>query len=120
MTKGERIKYLREAKGMTQDELAAKLGTIRQTIYKYEKNIVTNIPSDRVEALAKILETTPEYILGWDEKLKPTPSNTRIENQVLNILKDLNSEGKKKVLEYAEFIKYQGIYKNDYANEFVG
>lgn len=68
MTKGQRIKKLREAKGYTQEELAKRLNTSKQAIGKYEKEIVTNIPSDRLEAMALILDTTPEYILGWDEK----------------------------------------------------
>ena len=67
MTKGERIKNLRILKGMSQEELAKRLETTKQTISKYEKNIVTNIPSDRIEAMAKVLESTPEYILGWIE-----------------------------------------------------
>lgn len=66
MTKGERIKRLREAARMTQEELARRLHTTKQTIYKYEKNIITNIPSDRIEALADILNSTPEHIVGWE------------------------------------------------------
>lgn len=66
MSKGLRIKELREAKGLTQEELAKLLNTKRQTVSKYEQGIVTNIPSDRIEAMARILETTPEYILGWE------------------------------------------------------
>lgn len=66
MRKGDRIRQLREEKGITQEELGKLLSTTRQTISKYEKGVVTNIPSDRVEALARILDTTPEYILGWD------------------------------------------------------
>ncbi len=68
MSKGDRIRDLRRAKGITQIEMARLLSTTKQTISKYENGIVTNIPSDRVEALAKILETTPEYILGWEEE----------------------------------------------------
>lgn len=70
MTKGERIKELREKAGMTQEELAQKLNTTKQTIHKYEKNIVTNIPSDRIEELAMVLDSTPEYILGWEKVQK--------------------------------------------------
>lgn len=71
MSKGDRIRDLRKAKKITQIEMASMLNTTKQTISKYEKNIVTNIPSDRLELIAKILDTTPEYILGWEEKEKP-------------------------------------------------
>lgn len=67
MNKADRIRRLRIKRGITQSELADRLNTTKQTISKYEKGIVTNIPSDRIEALAMILETTPEYLLGWDQ-----------------------------------------------------
>lgn len=67
MSKGARIKELREAKGLTQEELAKLLNTKRQTVSKYEQGIITNIPSDRIESIARILDATPEYILGWEQ-----------------------------------------------------
>ena len=82
MTKGERIKQLRERAGLTQEELAAKLKVTKQTIHKYEKNIVTNIPSDNIEVLANILDSTPEYILGWK---KATPAETKNSNTIADI-----------------------------------
>ncbi len=68
MAKGERIKALREQIGMTQDELAEKLNTTKQTIYKYEMGIITNIPSDKIEELAKLFGVSPSYLMGWDEQ----------------------------------------------------
>ena len=66
MTKGERIAQLREDRGMSQTELAGKVGVLKQTLYKYENNIITNIPSNTVEKLAEALGTTPIYIMGWE------------------------------------------------------
>lgn len=66
MTKGERIKELRIKYDMSQDELAKRLDTTKQTIYKYEHNIVTNIPTDKIEIMANIFHVTPEYICCWD------------------------------------------------------
>lgn len=80
MGKGDRLRSLREQKKLTQEELARLLDTKRQTISKYEKGIVTNIPSDRIEALAKILDTTPEYILGWEEE-KPAEDDGLTDSQ---------------------------------------
>ena len=40
MTLGERIRSLRKARGMTQQELADKLHTTKQTIGKYEQGII--------------------------------------------------------------------------------
>ena len=70
MAKGERIKALREKNGMTQDELAEKLGTTKQTVYKYETGVITNIPSDKIEEMAALFGVTPSYLMGWDEDPK--------------------------------------------------
>lgn len=48
MTIGDKIKALRVSAGMTQGELAEKVGTIKQTIYKYESGKVENIPLKKV------------------------------------------------------------------------
>ena len=66
-TRGEAIKALRKAAGLSQEELADKLGTTKQTIYKYEAGIVTNIPSDKIELMSQIFGVSPAVIMGWDE-----------------------------------------------------
>ena len=68
MAKGERIKALREQFGMTQDELAEKIGTTKQTVYKYEMGIITNVPSDKIEAMADLFGVSPSYLMGWDDQ----------------------------------------------------
>ena len=75
MTIGERIKELRRKYGMTQDELAEKIQTTKQTIFKYENNIITNIPAKRVNAIAEVFNVSPAYIMGWDSDDRPLPSN---------------------------------------------
>lgn len=64
---GDRIRQTREARGMTQEELGRLCGTTKQTIYKYEQLIVTNIPLDRIERIADALRVTPAYIMGWED-----------------------------------------------------
>lgn len=67
MTTGERIKLLRKKNGFTQEELGAKIGVQKAAIQKYEKGTVKNIKRDSLILLAKYLDTTPEYLLGWEE-----------------------------------------------------
>ena len=83
MTKGDRIRRLREQKGLTQEELAKLLNTTKQTIHKYEKGIVTNIPSDRVEALAEVLDSKPEYILGWEANKEATSQKIEVATDII-------------------------------------
>ena len=66
MTIGERIKLHREKANLTQDELAKQLNTTKQTIYKYENNVVTNIPSDKIEKMAELFGVNPGYLMGWE------------------------------------------------------
>lgn len=68
MTIGEKIKLLREEAKLSQGELAEKANTTKQNIYKYEKGIITNIPSDRIELIANALSTTPAYLMGWNDE----------------------------------------------------
>lgn len=67
MTVGEKIKRVRESKNIAQVDLATLVGISKQTLYKYENGIITNIPSNKIEAIASALETTPAYLMGWNE-----------------------------------------------------
>lgn len=67
MSTGERIKRLREDNSISQTELAEDVRVSKQTLYKYENDIVTNIPSDKLELIADKLDTTPEYLMGWTD-----------------------------------------------------
>ena len=66
-----RLKTLRKSKKMTQDELAAALGTSKQTIHRYENGSITNIPPEKVEKLAAALDTTPSELMGWSQTALP-------------------------------------------------
>lgn len=69
MSVGKRIKERRNELHMSVDELATKLNKNRATIYRYEKGDIENLPIDILEPLAKALDTTPQYLMGWDKKL---------------------------------------------------
>ena len=75
MTLGERIKFFRERKGLGQTELASLVNISKQSLYKYENNIITNIPSDKIEMIAKKLDTTPAILMGWESNVSPLPSD---------------------------------------------
>lgn len=64
MTLGDRIKATREAAGMTQEELGRICGTTKQTIYKYETGVITNIPIDRLKKIADHFGLPVGYLLG--------------------------------------------------------
>lgn len=60
---GENLKTLRKQKGFSQEELAARLHVVRQTISKWEKNL--SVPdADTLIRLAEILEVPVSELLG--------------------------------------------------------
>jgi transcriptional regulator with XRE-family HTH domain len=119
LDKGKRIKFLREKAGMSQDELAQKLNTTKQTIYKYEMGIVTNIPSDKIEKMALIFHISPAYIMGWTDEITPTNSDTSFstlseeEQKILKNFRTLNDLGKSRALEYVEDLTYNEKYTRE-------
>ena len=71
-TIGDRIRNLRLSKRLTQEEVGKHIGTSKQTLYKYEVGIIRNIPFDKVDALARLLDVSPVYLMGWDDEETPT------------------------------------------------
>lgn len=70
MTVGTVLRTLRENNKMTLEEVSKKLGIAKQTLYKYEIGIITNIPLLKIEELAKIYNVSPSYITGWEDEKK--------------------------------------------------
>ena len=71
---GENLKTLRKQKGFSQEELAARLHVVRQTISKWEKNL--SVPdADTLIRLAEILEVPVSELLGAKIENKNTASD---------------------------------------------
>lgn len=67
-TIGERIRLRREELHLSQEELAKKLGyKSRSSINKIELDS-RNLTQSKIKAIADALETTPSYIMGWEEE----------------------------------------------------
>ena len=77
MSVGLRIKLAREQRNMTLEDVAKLCETTKQTIYKYENEIVTNIPYEKIVLLSKALDVSPSYLFGWEEK-KNSPSELQL------------------------------------------
>ena len=68
MKMGDRIRELRLANGMTQEELGEKVGVKRAAINKYELGYIENIPQATIAKLAQVFGVRPSYILCMDEE----------------------------------------------------
>ena len=82
MTIGERIKRAREKSGLPQVDLASSVRISKQTLYKYENNIITNIPPDKIEAISFALRVSPAYLMGWEDSTVPFPAPEVTDNVV--------------------------------------
>ena len=69
MTVGDRIRKQRELLGISQTELAEKINVSKQTLYKYEKILITHIPSNIIEEISKVLNVSESYLMGWEDNL---------------------------------------------------
>lgn len=120
MDLGTKIKSLREAAGLTQEELGRRCGTTKQTIFKYESGIVSNIPLSRLGMIAKALNTTVNEMIDGDwsgidmsdafapeAKKEPAPISESGSNKarLLAILNQLSDTNQAQLLSYAEFLK---------------
>lgn len=71
MTTGERMKERRKELGLSAEYVAERLGVSPATIYRYEKGDIEKMPGNILEPISKILNTTPAYLMGWDNALLP-------------------------------------------------
>ena len=111
MTTGDRIRNKREELGISQAELARMTECSKQTIYKYEHNIVTNIPFDKVERIAKAINMPPSYLMGWNNSLsKKYPywvSDILSDDDLvshLKKLKHLNEEYRNIIYDFTDYL----------------
>lgn len=106
MNIGERIKKLRNELGLTQDDLAISANTTKQTIHKYETGIISNIPASKIKALADKLNTTPAYLMGWEDKIS-SYSDDELDQKIIEVFNRLSEEKQKQALDYLAFLASQ-------------
>lgn len=92
-------------KRISQTELAEAIQTTKQNIYKYENNIISNIPSDKIEAIAKYLSVSPAYLMGWNDN-EIASVDTSDENLIIlnRNAKKLSPEKRKQLLDMARLM----------------
>lgn len=89
-TIGNRIRLARQEAGLSVDELAARLGKNRATVYRYESDEIENFPITVIGPLAEALHTTPAYLMGWDEKMSQNEWDSKFRDSVKQILSNAN------------------------------
>ena len=94
MTTGERIRTRRKQLGMSVDDLAAKLGKNRATIYRYESDAI-EMPASLLKPLADALDTVPDELMDWGSLLVSEAERQDKMQEVLPLITDgISIEGK--------------------------
>lgn len=118
---GAHLKALRLDRGLTQEEVGKRVLVSKQTLYKYENDIVTNIPVDKIELLAEVYHVTPAYIMGWEQSEEDAddsppyddPEVAAIANEMkespnIRVLFDASRGlSKESIVEVRRFVEYQ-------------
>ena len=135
---GDRIKLRREELGMSQEELAKKVGyKSRSSVNKIETD-GRGLPQNKIVMFARALQTTPADLMGWtaedaagamadltDTALKTAMTPNEIqriqensyENLVIKEMKKMNQNGKVKLLDTAREMVCNPLYNPDYETE---
>ena len=121
MTLYERIRQLRIASGMSQDDLAHAMG------YK-DRSMITKIESGKVDisqkkiiAFARVLNTTPGYLMGWSDEFpdQPPPALTQ-ESRIISAGVDKMPKERReqalKILQVA-FAEYADFFKEEHNDD---
>lgn len=118
-TLGEKIKNKRLDLNMTQDELGEKIGVQKSAVAKYESGRVENLKRSTIIKLAQALNTSPAYLMGWEEEVSNI-NDVKSENleiasimnrdgkisDIMNeISENFSDEDKEKTLDFIKFLK---------------
>ena len=69
----QKIRELRQAKGLTLEQIADVVGVGKSTVRKWETGMIANMRRDKIASLAKALGVTPAYLMGWEDTEDPSP-----------------------------------------------
>ena len=75
MTTGDRMKIRRKEIGLSAEQVAEALEISPATVYRYESGDIEKLPGDRLIPLARVLRTTPAYLMGWNDEPGNLPTN---------------------------------------------
>ncbi|MCR5327310.1 MAG: helix-turn-helix domain-containing protein [Saccharofermentans sp.] len=99
MTIADRIQSLRKAKGMSQEELADKVGVSRQSVSKWESEQAAP-DLDKIVIMSDIFEVTTDYLLKGIEPVKTDDHKTMADVIDQRVLTEKNGKRAKTALKW--------------------
>lgn len=115
---GDRIKYARDLRNATLDDIARKVGVTKSTVQRYENGKINTIKIPVVESIAVALNVNPSWIVGKSDMMElPTQKVPKI-IEYYELLNDTGKhEATKRVKELTELSQYTKS-DNDFSTEF--
>lgn len=117
------IKEARERAGLSQKELAEKIGVAPNTFHGYESG-KHDPKSNLLADIARVCGVSVDFLLGIEKENTPTPSKddagvlTKEElTRISAAMEQLNEEGRERVVEYAEDLAAGGRFKKPCSTE---
>lgn len=81
----ERIANRRKELNLTLEEVGKAVGVSKSTVGKWESGYIENMRQDKILKLAKVLQCSPAYLMGWnDQPNAPTPLTREMVEAVIN------------------------------------
>lgn len=98
----QRMKERREELNMSYQVLSEKVGISKSTLQRYETGFIKNMPVDKLEDIARALNVSPAYLMGWESDKTATVAahfdgNEYTEDQL------------NRIREFARFIKQERV-----------
>lgn len=86
------LKARRKELNLTMKEVADYIGVSEGTISRWESGNIKNMKRNRIAAYAKVLQVTPQEIMGIEFESEA----------IIEAYESLNKEGKQRLLDYAK------------------
>lgn len=94
----DRLRELRLKKGYTLEQFGELVGLQKAAIYKYEQGLVVNPKRGLIENMAKVLNVSPAYLMGWDNEQNIRQDGYYTDPEVAALAEEMRTNPEMKVL----------------------
>jgi len=99
-------------------ELSVRTGIPKSALQRYATGATEKIPLPRVEQIAKALNLSAAYLMGWETSAQPDLP-VKVERDIDNIYDALNRDGQKELCRYGRYLTTQEEFKAEDAQSQI-
>ncbi len=96
----KRLLLLIEKNNISYGELSKQTKIPKSALQRYATGETEKIPITRIEIMAKALNVTPNYLIGWNEEKQPI--NT---DRLIDVIKTMTDNEIQDLINYADYLK---------------